>query len=305
MSEISVIILSFNEEIHIQRCIESVKPIAMEVFLVDCFSTDRTIEIAKALGAKIVQNKWPGTQAIQLNWALENLPVQSKWVLRLDADEYIIPELAEELKEKLPNLAKDITGVVLPLRRVFLGRTINRGTGGIKMLRLFQYQKAICEQRWMDEHMQLLEGKTVDFVHPFADHNLNTLAWWTAKHNGYSIREAIDLLDVELGLLGAESKEQGAGSRAQVLSEQAAAKRKKKLRYARQPLFWRSFAYFVYRYFFKLGFMEGKEGFLWHFLQGWWYRTLVDAKIFEIKKACGTDKEKIKAYIKKEYGLEI
>lgn len=298
MLDISVIILTYNEEIHIQRCISSIKSIAAAIFVIDCFSGDKTKEIAEVIGATVIQRKWPGTQSEQFNWALENLSVKTKWVLRLDADEYITPELATEIREKLPNLAEDITGIVLPLRRVFLGRTIKRGTGGIKMLRLFQYRKAVCEQRWMDEHMQLLEGKTIDFEYPFADHNLNNIAWWTLKHNGYSIREAIDLLDVELGLLGQTTSDIK-------LSEQAAAKRKKKLRYARQPLFWRSFAYFVYRYFFRLGFLEGKEGFLWHFLQGWWYRTLVDAKIYEIKKACGTDKAKIKDYIRREYGLEI
>jgi hypothetical protein len=175
---------------------------------------------------------------------------------------------------------------------------MKRGTYPVKLLRLFRYQKAVCEQRWMDEHILLLDGETIEFENDFADHNLNTLAWWTAKHNRYSIREAIDLLDVELGLLNQIDSEVQ-------LSKQAAAKRKKKLIYAKQPLFWRSFTYFVYRYFFKLGFLEGKEGFLWHFLQGWWYRTLVDAKIFEIKKACGTDREKIKEYIKKEYGMEL
>jgi len=305
MLDISVLVLTYNEAIHIRRCIESVTEIAKDVFLVDCFSSDQTAEIASQMGAAVIQNKWPGNQAIQFNWALNNLPIKTNWVLRLDADEYLTPELVQELKEKLPHLSSDITGVILPLRRVFLGRTIKRGTGGIKMLRLFQFGKAQCEQRWMDEHMQLSEGNTIEFNHEFADHNLNNIAWWTAKHNAYSIREAIDLLDVELGLLGAEEREQKTGSRVQVLSEQAAAKRRKKHTYAKQPLFWRSFAYFVYRYFFKLGFLEGKEGFLWHFLQGWWYRTLVDAKIYEIKKACGTDKEKIKAYLKKEYSIEI
>lgn len=305
MFDISIIILTYNEEIHITRCIESVKSIAKEVFIVDSFSTDKTIELAEAAGAKVFQNKWENNHAKQFNWALNNLPIQTKWVLRLDADEYLTPELVQELKEKLPNLSPDITGVIIPLRRVFLGRTIKKGTGGIKMLRLFQNKKAKCEQRWMDEHMQLLEGRTIEFNHEFADHNLNNIAWWTTKHNGYSIREAIDLLDVELGLFGAEGRENGARSKREAISEQAAAKRRKKHTYAKQPLFWRSFAYFVYRYIFKLGFLEGKEGFLWHFLQGWWYRTLVDAKIYEIKKACGTDKEKIKTYIKQHYSIEI
>lgn len=298
MPNISVIILTYNEKIHIKRCIESVQSFAKNIFVVDCFSSDNTVEIATELGAKVFQNKWEHSYAKQFNWALENLPIKTSWVLRLDADEYITPELAIEINQKLSTLTSEITGIILPFRRVFLNRVIKRGTGGIKMLRIFRYQKAVCEQRWMDEHIQLLEGETVEFEHDFADHNLNNLSWWTQKHNGYAIREAIDLLDVELGLLGKKQE-------VNQLSAQAAAKRAKKLKYAKQPLFWRSFVYFIYRYFFKLGFLEGKEGFLWHFLQGWWYRTLVDAKIWEIKKLCGTDILKIKEYINKEYNITL
>jgi len=103
---------------------------------------------------------------------------------------------------------------------------------------------------------------------------------------------------MELGLKGIQQNNMH-------LSNQAASKRTKKLKYAKQPLFWRSFAYFIYRYFFKLGFTEGKEGFLWHFLQGWWYRTLIDAKIWEIKKHCGNDINKIKEYLKVNHSIQI
>jgi len=89
------------------------------------------------------------------------------------------------------------------------------------------------------------------------------------------------------------------------LSQEAQSKRKLKERYVRQPLFFRAFLYFIYRYFFKLGFTEGVEGFLWNFLQGWWYRTLVDAKIYEIKKVCGNDVEKIRAHLKTNYGVSV
>ena len=117
-------------------------------------------------------------------------------------------------------------------------------------------------------------------------------------HVNYAIREAVDLLDIELDLTGAAETDEK-----KQISGQAKAKRMMKHRYAKQPLFWRAFAYFCYRYFFKLGFTEGKEGFLWHFLQGWWYRTLVDAKVFEIKKACGNDKEKIRRHLKENQSL--
>lgn len=298
MLDITVIILTYNEEIHIQRCIENVQSFAKEIFLVDSYSTDSTLEIARAMGISVYQNKWENNYAKQFNWGLNNLPIQTKWVLRLDADEYLLQELIEELKQKLSLVTNDITGIVFKRRHIFLGKWMKRSIYPVKLLRLFQYQKAVCEQRWMDEHIQLLEGASVEFENDFVDHNLNNLTWFVSKHNGYAIREAIDLLDLELGLLVNNNEEIQ-------LSKQPAAKRKKKHQFAKQPLFWRSFAYFCYRYFLKLGFLEGKEGFLWNFLQGWWYRTLVDAKIFEIKKACGTDRMKIKEYLKKEYSIKI
>jgi len=295
--DISVVILTYNEEIHIRRCIERILPITTKIFIVDSFSTDATVSIAEELGVIVYQNKWENSYAKQFNWALTNLPIQTEWVLRLDADEYLTDELIAELQTRLPILDKDVTGIVLPLRRVFMNRHIKHGVGKVFLLRVFRYGSGRCESRWMDEHINLSYGSQVTFKHVFADHNLNHLGWWTAKHNGYAIREAIDLLDVELGLFPVDSVEQA------IMSEQASAKRRKKLKYVRAPLFWRAFVYFLYRYFLRMGFIEGKIGFLWHFLQGWWYRTLVDAKIFEIKKACGNDREKIIAYIQENYNI--
>jgi glycosyltransferase involved in cell wall biosynthesis len=297
MLDISVIILTYNEELHLCRCIENIRPIAKEVFVVDSYSTDRTIEIAEFWGAKVYQNRWENNYAKQFNWSLENLPIQTQWVLRLDADEYLTLELIEELNQKLNNLSENITGAIFKRRHIFLDKWMKRGTYPVKLLRLFRYGKGSCEQRWMDEHIQLTEGITIEFEHDFVDHNLHNLNWWSSKHISYSIREAIDLLDIELNLTGNNTFNE--------LTGQAADKRNKKLSYARKPLFVRSFAYFIYRYIFKLGFTEGKEGFLWHFLQGWWYRTLVDVKIYEIKKACGNDKEEIINYIQKNYNLNI
>jgi hypothetical protein len=152
----------------------------------------------------------------------------------------------------------------------------------------------------MDEHIYISEGNTVVFSNPFFDHNLNNIGWWTQKHNGYSIREAIDYLNIEFQLIPEQKEKDN-----KQFVNHASAVRKKKLKYVKLPLFWRAFFLFIYRYFFKLGFINGKEGFLWHFLQGWWYRTLVDAKIFEIKKNCGSDKEKILKYIKDNYNIDL
>ncbi len=298
MLDISVIILTYNENLHIQRVIDNVKGFAKHIFVVDSFSTDNTVSLAQQNGAQVYQNPWNNNYATQFNWALENVPIKTEWVLRLDADEYLLPELIEEIHQKLNQLSSDHTGVVFNRRHVFMGKWVKRGTYPVKLLRLFRYKKAKCEQRWMDEHIQLLEGKSIEFKNDFVDHNINNLSWWIAKHNNYSIREAIDLLDLKLNLTQAKNEISG-------LSKQAAQKRHNKYFYAQSPLFWRSFAYFIYRYIFKFGFLEGKEGFLWHFLQGLWYRSLVDAKIWEITKQCGSDKNKIKAYIQKYYAIEI
>ena len=300
MLDISVIILTYNEEIHIKRCLDNISSLVKEVFIIDSFSTDRTLEVAKGYAnVTIFQNKWVN-YATQFNWALSNVPIKTKWILRLDADEYLTDELVTEIQEKLPMLDDEVTGIVLPLRRVWMGKIIRRGMPKVKLLRLFQYGKAKSEVRLMDEHIQLQEGHSVEFTNEFADDNLNNLSWWTQKHVGYAIREAVDLLDMEFNLTGSSNEDKEKN-----ISEQAKAKRMTKHKYACLPLFWRSFAYFCYRYFLKLGFLEGKEGFLWHFLQGWWYRTLADAKIYEIKKACGNDKAKIKQYLKVNYGIEL
>lgn len=299
MLDITTIILTYNEEIHIRRCLENVCSFSKKVYVVDSPSTDKTAEICREFSnVELVVHKYPGNQAAQFNWALDNLKIDTEWVLRLDADEYLLPELVDELRTKIPELDTNITGVTFKRRHIFLGRWMKQGTYPIMILRMFRKGKAKCEQRLMDEHIELLDGASMTFEHDFVDHNLNNLSWWAQKHVNYAIREAAELLDVEYNITNTNSL-------ARRLSPTTLHKRNLKLKYTRQPLFWRSFAYFCYRYFFKLGFLEGKEGFLWHFLQGWWYRTLVDAKIYEIKTACGHDKEKIKTYLQEVYNIVL
>jgi glycosyltransferase involved in cell wall biosynthesis len=295
--DITVLILTYNEELHIKRCIEKVKSIATYIYVIDSFSSDSTVDIATKFGVTVFKNKWENNYAKQFNWALDNCPITTKWVLRLDADEYLTDELIIEIKEKLLTLEDDVTGIAFPLKRIFLNKEIKKGILKLNLLRLFQYGKGRCEQKWMDEHIKLYCGRSVVFKNPFADHNLNGIHWWTQKHNNYSIREAIDLLNIEYQLLP-EDIQKG------IMEEHTAAARQKKIKYVKMPLFWRSFLLFIYRYIFNLGFTAGKEGFLWHFLQGWWYRTLADAKVYEIKKACGSNKEKMIDYIKVNYNID-
>lgn len=301
MLDLSVIILTYNEEIHIRRCLDNITSIAKDIFIIDSFSTDRTLDIAKEYKqVHILQNKWENNYAKQFNWGLANAPIRTQWVLRLDADEYLLPKLIAELHEKLPSLPIDVNGIIFNRRHIFMDKWMKRGIYPVKLLRVFRYGKGMCEQRLMDEHIQLTEGRAVEFEHDFCDHNLNNLSWFCHKHVNYAIREAVDLLDIELDLTGAAESDEN-----KQISAQAQEKRMKKHQYAKQPLFWRAFAYFCYRYFVKGACLDGKEGFLWTFLQGWWYRTLVDAKVFEIKRACGNDKEKIRQHLKMVYGINL
>lgn len=292
MLNISVIILTYNEKIHIERCIKNAKKFAKDIYLVDCFSNDGTVEIAEALGAKVFQHPWENYSK-QFNWALQNLPITTEWVWRMDADEYLSDNLIDELHLKLPSLSDDINGFTAPCLRIFMGKYIKHGIIPLILLRLFKIKYAVCENRYMDEHIQLSEGKIETLENPFYDDNLNGLTWWTNKHNGYATREAIDLLLTEYNLLPQDSIV-NSGAHSEAI-------RKKKLKYIKLPLFWRAFAFFILRYFFRLGFLDGKEGFLWHFLQGFWYRTLADAKVYEIKKKYNFNEEKIKNFLKDNY----
>ena len=281
--------LTFNEERHIRRALTNARRFARDIYVVDCFSTDRTCAIAEEMGAHVFQHKWEN-HSKQFAWALANLPIRTEWIWRQDADEYLTDELIEEIDRTLPVAAHTVNGFTAPCLRKFMGRYIKHGIVPLILLRLVRTRCARVENKMMDEHMQVSEGEVGSLKNAFFDDSLMTLTEWTQKHNGYATREAADLLCTEYGI-GIDSKANAASG------AHTASVRAKKLKYTKLPLFWRAFAFFVYRYFFRFGFLDGKEGFLWHFLQGFWYRTLADAKVFELKKRFGYDEAKIKQYL--------
>ena len=301
MIDVTVIILTKNEELHLGRCLERLRALGpRRVVVVDSESTDATAEIARREGAEVIVNPWPGNQAAQFNWALDNVGISTEWVLRLDADEYLSPELTKEIRAKLPTMPADVGALVIPLGRYFLNRRLRHGiVNGIAMVRMFRRGCCRYEQRLMDEHLQILSGRTLTLEHPFYDHSLLPLSAFIAKHNGYADREAALLLAEKYRSQSAEADKTGG------LADAVAAKRRQKSLYGRMPLFWRSTAYFLYRYIVRLGFLDGKEGFLWDFLQGWWYRTLVDAKVMEAERACGGNAGRIRAYLADRYGIRL
>lgn len=294
---LTAVVLTKDEAVHIERCIRNLQKVASRIVVVDSFSTDCTQEIARSLGAEVVEHKWPGNQADQFNWALDNLEITTPWILRLDADEYLSEELIAEIKEKLLALDDNISAVVLPLGRCFMGKKLKHGiVNGIKIARIFRTGHVRYEQRLMDEHINILNGDSVEFKHKFYDDNRMPLSYFIEKHNGYADREAATMLINEYCSEKSNDNE---------LVKAAQKKRAQKSKYARMPLFWRSFGYFAYRYILRGGFLNGKEGFLWDYLQGWWYRTLVDAKILEIKRSCDNDSLKIRDYLAQKFNLDL
>ncbi len=272
------IILAFNEARHLPRCLTSLEGVVDSVLVVDCFSTDDTVAIAEAHGATVVRHKWVN-YATQFNWALYQLDEDSDWVLRIDTDEYLTPQLATEIRERLSTLDPEVDGVFCVRRMIFQGRLIRfGGLFPIRVLRLFRYGRGRCENRWQDEHVKVT-GPTMNFRSELIDDNLNSLTWWTEKHNRYASLEAVNLLNLEYGFRPVDSVASlSAGSQAALMrciNERV---------YARMPAGVRAFAYFLYRYVIRLGFLDGRAGTACHVLQGFWYRYLVDAKVAEVER---------------------
>jgi len=287
---VSVIILTYNEELNLEKCLKSVAGLASEVFIVDSYSKDKTLEIAKKYSCKIVKHPFEN-QAKQFNWALDNLKIKTEWILRLDADEYLTDELKKEIIETLSkeeisinqlnphkSASTIINGFYIKRRVHFMGRWMKYGGYyPAWFLRLFRYGKARYEEREVDEHAVLLSGQASRLKNDFIDENRQKLEWWIGKQNNHSSREVLALLREE------EEKDKIRVSPS-FFGNQAEQKRwlKEKL-FMKSPMFFRAWLYFIYRYFFRLGFLDGKRGLIFHFFQGFWYRFLVDAKIFEAK----------------------
>lgn len=296
---LTVVILTKDEEKHIERCLASVRPFASRVLVVDSGSTDRTVELARAGGAEVLSNPWVN-YATQMNWGIDHVDAEADWIMRLDADEIVTPELAREIADKLPGQPQDVDGVYVSRRMTFMGRPMRwGGIFPVRVLRLFRNGRGRCENRWMDEHI-VVTGPTGDFSGEIIDDNRNSLTWWTQKHNAYASREVVDLLNLEHGFMPHETVADLRGGK------QAGVKRwLKEVVYARMPGGLRAFVYFLYRYVIRLGFLDGREGAAFHVLQGLWYRYLVDAKLHEVRKYMQREQVDVKVAIKHVLGIDI
>lgn len=272
MNDITAIILTKNEEDNIERCITSIKNLVKRIVVVDSYSEDSTVEIAKNLGAEIYEHPWKH-YADQFNWALDNVDIKTKWVYRIDADEYVTPELSEEIACECKRHANDnVNGFVMKFKIWFLGRFLTHGgVYPFYNLTIFKYGKGRYEDRAMGEHIVLTEGTTIDLKNDCIHYDFKNLDAWIDKHNKYATREVQDY-ECTLKLQQAKTS---------LYDEAEKAKKMRDGFYYKLPLFFRARLYFWYRYYFKLGFLDGKPGKIYAFMQAYWYRFLVDAKIYE------------------------
>lgn len=290
--DLTVLIITLNESRHIERAIESVSKIAREIIVVDSYSTDKTVELATRAGARVMQNEFV-SHSKQFQWGLDHGGIATTWIMRLDADEVIEPDLAAKLSRDLPDLPSDIAGINLDRKHVFMGRWVRHGGRyPVRLMRVWRTKQGRVENRWMDEHILVWGGRTVTFKGGFADVNLADLTAFTDKHNKYATREAIDRLSKRYNLFALD-KDLSSIS----VSRQASVKRWfKENMYNRLPFWVGPLLYFFYRYIIQLGFLDGRSGLIYHFLQGFWYRFLVGAKVFELEEAiagCQSNDERI------------
>jgi len=272
---ITVIILTLNEAIHIERAIANVANWATTVFVLDSGSTDETCTIAKKLGAQVFYRKFDN-YAAQRTYAIKELPVSTEWIYFQDADEYMTDELKTEIGHIVVENNPIIDGYYVKWKFIFLGKWIKYGGYyPTWILRLFRKDKASVN-REMNEHIAVA-GKTDYLKNDFIHESKKDFSFWMEKHNQYSTYEAIELLK--------ENKLESELSFAQLNGTQAQRKRwiREKIWNRYIPAFLKPFIYFFYRYFIRLGFLDGKIGFIYHFMHAFVFYFLVEIKYLETK----------------------
>lgn len=269
MASITAIILTRNEEENIEECIKSIQQIVQRIVVVDSFSEDKTVEIAKKLGAEVYQHEFVN-HAKQYQYAELVAKVDTVWTFRIDADERLTEESAEEIKELCDkNMDTDINGIYVRFYNIFMGRPLKHG-GVYPWTKLCIYKtgKGEIEDRNMDEHIILNEGRSIYAKKDSKHYAFKSLSFFVNKFNWYSTKEAFAYF---------EDKD--------LTRDQIDIKTFIKTRvYYRLPMGFRAWLFYVYRYYFRLGFLDGKEGKIYAFLHAYWYRYLIDAKIYEHEK---------------------
>lgn len=276
MTSLAVVVLTHDEKENLPKLLASIEGLDAQLHVMDSGSTDGTLEIAKDAGA-ITSHHPFDNYGSQRNRAQEQVPDGVEWVLHLDADERLTPELRDEIKWMMEGPPTNVAGYMLKQRTMFMGRWIKHGGHYPSWhLRLFRRDKGRCEDRLYDQHF-VVDGKVARLSHDYIDIVASDLRTWHARHLRWAELEADEILSPDRS-----------GRRVRPRLRGSPIERKRWLREKvlyRPPLFLRAFLHFFYRYVFRLGFLDGKEGLVFHFLQGFWYRFVVDATIYQRRKS--------------------
>ena len=285
MADLTAIVLTKNEQQNIRACIESVQGFAARVVVVDSGSTDDTVEIAKSLGADVYEHEF-SYYAAQFNWGIAHTGIETEWILRLDADERFTPALCRECEALLKGAdAAGQNGIAMEADFYFLGRLMKHGLANKRKIMIFRRDLGQIEDRKRDAHTVLFDGGYAEARGRFLHDDFKDLNSYIARYNWYTIRELQDYLAFK----------NGASTEANTEKRLQKHRKRKFSFYYRAPRFLRCFLWFCYNYYFRLGFLDGREGYIYHWLECYWYRFLVDAKIVEQEKT-GAEPAELKAF---------
>lgn len=278
---VSAVVLTRDEERNLPACLASIKDLVDEIFVVDSGSTDRTVAIARGAGAQVVTHEFSGHSA-QWQWALAALPLRHAWVLGLDADQRLTPELATELRTLFadPGRTASFAGFYVSRRNIFRGKWIRWGGYYPKrFIKLFRRDRLLHEAADLLDHHFRVQGKVGTLGHDIIEENLkeDDIDFWIRKHLRYA------------ELLATEEARRRNGHTPTTVRPVLFGNPDERAEWQKQtwsvlPRFVRPPAYFLWRYVFLLGFLDGKQGFAFHFLHAFWFRLVTDLKIDEQRR---------------------
>lgn len=274
---VSVIVPVRNEAHNLPRCLASLRGFG-EVHVIDSFSTDGTAEIARFHDAKVIQFHYRGGWPKKRQWAMDSLPLAYDWILLVDADEAVTPELIEEIRQAVKDSGFD--GYHIALQMFFLGRVLRHSGASFEKLSLFRRDKGHFECRFRDQDASMcdmevhehvvVDGRTGKLKNPLLHHNVESLSRYIQKHDEYSNWEA------QVWLQGESSHEELPPSLWSTQAQRRRWLRKKAFGIPGSPIL-----FFLFKYIFRLGFLDGIPGLIYCGLQGVQFFH-IKAKIYEL-----------------------